>query len=63
MTLPVSKFYIFGINEKQAICGIRIGRETELLGDNPSKSLYVHYKSHTTQREIGFRQPRREAGE
>jgi hypothetical protein len=32
----------------RAVGGMRIGRETEVLGENPPQYHFVHHKSHMT---------------
>jgi hypothetical protein len=42
---------------------IKIGRGTEVLGENLPQSHYVHHKSHMARTEFDHRQPRWEASD
>jgi hypothetical protein len=46
-----------------AIGGMKIGRETEVLGENLSQRHFAHHKSHTTRPELEPGPPRWEAGD
>jgi hypothetical protein len=54
---------MIGEGDCGAIGGMKIGRGTEVLGENPSQSHFVHHKSHLTRPGIEPGPPRWEASD